>query len=73
MLLPFVILIAVFYFLLIRPENKKKKAAAKMRSELAVGDEIITRHGGTFEIGNADGGGALVTITLPIPPHTEHR
>lgn len=29
--------------------------------------------GGTFEIGNADGGGALVTITLPIPPHTEHR
>ena len=40
---------------------------------LAVCDEIITRHGGTFEIGNADGGGALVTITLPIPPHTEHR
>ena len=42
MLLPFVILIAVFYFLIIRPENKKKKAAAKMRSELAVGDEITT-------------------------------
>ena len=42
MLLPFVILIAVFYFLLIRPENKKKKAAAKLRSELAVGDEITT-------------------------------
>ena len=34
MLLPFVILIAVFYFLLIRPENKKKKAAAQMRSEI---------------------------------------
>ena len=42
MLLPFVILIAVFYFLLIRPENKKKKAAAKMRSELAVGDVVGT-------------------------------
>ena len=41
MLLPFVILIAVFYFLLIRPENKKQKGAAKMRSELALGDEII--------------------------------
>ena len=47
MLLPFVILIAVFYFLLIRPENKKKKAAAKMRSELAVGDEITTIGGMT--------------------------
>ena len=42
MILPLVILIAVFYFLLIRPENKKKKVAAKMRSELAVGDEITT-------------------------------
>lgn len=42
MILPLVLLIAVFYFLLIRPENKKKKAAAKMRSELAVGDQIIT-------------------------------
>ena len=52
------------------------KGSSKARGSgigLAVCDEIITRHGGTFEIGNADGGGALVTITLPIPPHTEHR
>ena len=40
--IPLVLLIAVFYFLLIRPENKKKKAAAKMRSELSVGDQITT-------------------------------
>ena len=42
MILPLVLLIAVFYFLLIRPESKKKKAAAKMRSELSVGDQITT-------------------------------
>lgn len=42
MVLPFVVLIGVFYFLLIRPENKKKKEAAKMRSELKVGDQITT-------------------------------
>lgn len=41
-ILPFVALIAVFYFMLIRPENKKKKAAAQMRSELSVGDQITT-------------------------------
>ena len=35
-------MIAIFYFLLIRPENKKKKAMAEMRSSLAVGDEITT-------------------------------
>lgn len=33
---------------------------------LAVCDEIIGLHGGTFAIGNADGGGAVVTIKLPV-------
>lgn len=37
-----VILVVVFYFMLIRPENKRKKEAAKMRSELAIGDFITT-------------------------------
>ena len=36
-----VVMLAIFYFMLIRPENKKKKELA-MRSELAVGDEITT-------------------------------
>ena len=40
--LPFVLLIAVFYFMMNRAENKRKKAEEKMRSELAVGDEIST-------------------------------
>ena len=37
-----VAMIAVMYFLLIRPENKKKKAAEEMRNSLKVGDEITT-------------------------------
>lgn len=37
-----VAMIAIFYFMLIRPENKRKKEAEKMRSELAVGDVITT-------------------------------
>ena len=36
------IMIAVFYFMLIRPENKRKKQAAQMRDELKVGDRITT-------------------------------
>ena len=60
------------------PYVKRKfyKGSSKARGSgigLAVCDEIVQRHGGVFDIGNADGGGALVTITLPIPPHTEHR
>ena len=37
-----VVLFAVFYFMLIRPENKRKKEAQNMRDSLAVGDEITT-------------------------------
>ncbi len=37
-----VVMLVIFYFLLIRPENKRKKEVQKMRSELAVGDEITT-------------------------------
>lgn len=37
-----VVMLGIFYFMLIRPENKKKKELAKMRSELGVGDEITT-------------------------------
>ena len=45
-----VAMIAIFYFMLIRPENKRKKEAEKMRSELTVGDVITTIGGvaGTF-------------------------
>ena len=37
-----VAMIAVFYFLMIRPENKRKKEAEQMRSAVKVGDEITT-------------------------------
>lgn len=37
-----VAMFAIMYFLLIRPENKKKKAAEEMRSSLKVGDVITT-------------------------------
>ena len=37
-----VIMAAIFYFMLIRPENKRKKDAEQMRSSLQVGDMITT-------------------------------
>lgn len=41
-MLPLVLIIAVFYFLMIRPENKRKKEAEQMRNNLSVGDRITT-------------------------------
>lgn len=37
-----VAMLAIFYFMMIRPENKRKKEAEQMRSEMKVGDEIVT-------------------------------
>ena len=37
-----VVMIAVCYFLLIRPENKRKKQAEEMRNSLKKGDQITT-------------------------------
>ena len=36
-------------------------------------DEIIRLHNGTLAIGNAKGGGCIVTIRLPIVPHRAHH
>lgn len=37
-----VLMFGMLYFFMIRPENKRKKEAAAMRSSLSVGDEITT-------------------------------
>ena len=37
-----VIIFVVFYFFLIRPENKRKKKLNDMRSNITLGDEIVT-------------------------------
>ena len=37
-----VLMIAIFYFLMIRPENKRKKQAEEMRSALKKGDWLTT-------------------------------
>ena len=45
------------------------KGSSKARGSgigLAVCEEIVTRHEGRLDIGNAQGGGCLVTIVLPI-------
>ena len=60
------------------PHVKEKfyKGASKARGSgigLAVCDEIIRLHNGTLTIGNAKGGGCVVTIRLPASPHRGHH
>ena len=37
-----VVMLGIFYFMMIRPESKRKKEAEQMRSSLKVGDKITT-------------------------------
>ncbi|MCL2086650.1 MAG: preprotein translocase subunit YajC [Oscillospiraceae bacterium] len=45
LILPFGIMILVFYFLLIRPEKKRAKRAKEMLDNIQVADEIVTTGG----------------------------
>ena len=54
--LPLVLIFAVFYFLLIRPQQQKQKEMRRMLGELKRGDRVVT------------GGGILGTVTKPPKP-----
>lgn len=41
-ILMLVLMVGIFYFMMIRPENKRKKEAENMRSAMKVGDKITT-------------------------------
>jgi preprotein translocase subunit YajC len=45
--LPIVLIIAAMYFLLIRPQSKRRRDAAQMQSQLGPGDDVQTV-GGLF-------------------------
>jgi len=44
-ILPLVLIFGVFYFLLIRPQNKRQKEHKELVANLAVGDEVVTGGG----------------------------
>ena len=49
-LLPLVALFAIFYFLIIRPQQKQAKAHKEMVSNLKKGDKIVTNGGLMVEV-----------------------
>lgn len=43
--LPFILIIVVFYFFMIRPQQKRQKELNKFRNELKKGDSVVTSGG----------------------------
>ena len=50
-LLPFLLIILVFYFLILRPQQKRTKEKARLLESMKKGDKVITSSGiyGTIE------------------------
>jgi preprotein translocase subunit YajC len=63
------LLLAVFWFMLIRPQRRQMQARAQMQSSLQPGDEIITAGGLLATIRRLDG----ETITIELSPGNEAR
>ncbi|QTM99935.1 preprotein translocase subunit YajC [Sediminibacillus dalangtanensis] len=61
-LAPIILMFVIFYFLLIRPQQKKQKQVRQMQSDLKKGDKIITI-GGMHGTVHALDEGTLVLTT----------
>jgi preprotein translocase subunit YajC len=68
-LISLVLLVAIFYFLLIRPQQRRTRQQRHLVESLAVGDEVITIGGLFGRIMEMD----EESVTLEISPGTQVR
>ena len=62
MLIMFVLIFAVMYFLMIRPQKKQQKAIEEMRKALTKGDKVITAGGIYGTIADIDETSVLIKV-----------
>jgi preprotein translocase subunit YajC len=63
------LMVAVFYFLLIRPQQRRLRAQQSLQSSLQLGDEVITVGGFLGTIRRFDGD----VVTIELSPGVEAR
>ena len=87
--IPLIIMFAIFYFLLIRPQQKKNKEHREMIKNIKKGDRIITSGGIHGRITNTDDGtvteeiadririklnrGNIAALNQPSPPQSSEE
>ena len=62
MLIMFVLIFAVMYFIMIRPQKKQQKAIEEMRKSLTKGDKVITAGGIYGTIADIDETSVLIKV-----------
>lgn len=68
-ILPLVLLVGVFYFLLIRPQQRRARAQRELVMSLEVGDEVVTIGGMFGTITAVDD----ESVTVEVAPGTSMR
>ncbi len=56
--LPFVLVMLIFYFLILRPQSQRRKAEKQFAASLKVGDRVVTTsgiHGKLVQLNDASG------------------
>ena len=65
-ILPFVLIFGLFYFLIIRPQQRQSRERKKMLAEIKRGDSVITTGGIHGRVINVDGDDITVEIAKGI-------
>jgi len=68
-LVPFVLIIGVFYFLIIRPQQKRQKERQRLLDAVKIGDDVITAGGIYGKVDHIDG----TVVYLKIAENTKIR
>ena len=64
--IPLILIFLIFYFLLIRPQQKKQKEHRKLLDSIQRGDEILTSGGIVGKVTKADGDKLNVDISSNV-------
>ena len=65
--LPMIAIFVVFYFLLIRPQQKRAKETKAMLAALQKGDEVVTAGGLVGKITGTDAGQITISVKVQQP------
>ena len=69
MLVPMILIMVMFYFVLIRPQRKQQKAAEQLRNNLKIGDDVITAGGIHGRVTNKSD----KTVTVKVADNTKMK
>lgn len=62
MFVPMILIVGIMYFIIIRPENKRKKEHAELLNSLQKGDEVVTASGMLGKIVGVEGSVVQIEI-----------